>query len=153
MDHIGADPLITDIQRRPVALRHQPRLVTLALALLFLLPGGPTQATDDPNYFELTDGPTISVDWSKGNTQAVTLHGDHTLTFSNGKKGGRYFLVITQDDHGSRNPVWPKSVRWPGDAGLPGHTDLLTTTAKKTDYITFFYNGTTYDALALARNY
>lgn len=128
-------------------------LVLSALAaLLFLLPTGLAQAADDPNYFELTDAPTITVDWSKGNTQAVTLHGDRTLTFTNGKKGGRYMLVITQDEHGSRSVTLPTSVRWPGGTP-PVNPPLLTTSAHKTDYITFFYNGVTYDALALAQHY
>jgi hypothetical protein len=153
MDHRNATLLIAAPPRRPVVLRCEPRLATLALAaLLFLLPAGPARATDDPNYFELTDAPTVTVDWSKGNTQAVMLHGDRRLTFANGKKGGRYLLVITQDKQGSRMVTWPGSVRWPGDNPL-GSTNLLTTTANKTDYVTFFYNGMTYDALAIARNY
>jgi len=129
----------------------------LAPALfLFLLSAAPAFAGNAaPSYVELADAPTITVDWSKGNTQAVTLHGDRALTFSNGQKGGKYLLAITQDATGSRAVKWPASVRWPGGppqtAGRPAN--ILTTTANKTDYITFIYNGVTYDALALAQNY
>jgi hypothetical protein len=127
---------------------------TLALfALLFLLPLAPVLAADaPPSYFELTDAPTITVDWSKGHAQAVTLHGNRTLAFANGRKGDRYVLVITQDETGSRTLSWPSSVRWPGGSP-PAVTDLLTSTAHKTDYLVFFYNGVTYDALSIARNY
>lgn len=99
---------------------------------------------------ELADAATIAVDWSKGNAQTVTLGGNRTLTFSNGQKGGRYLLIIKQDGTGSRTVTWPASIRWPG--GKP-QSSILTTTANKTDYITFFYNGVTYDVLALAQNY
>jgi hypothetical protein len=104
---------------------------------------------------ELADAPTLAVDWSKGDIQTVTLHGNRALTFSNGWKGGRYTLIITQDATGSRTVTWPSSVRWSGGPpqtkGLPAN--ILTTTADKTDYITFFYNGVTYDVLGLAQNY
>ena len=36
------------------------------------------------------------VEWSKGNTQPVTLHGDRTLIFTNGQKGGSYRLIISR---------------------------------------------------------
>lgn len=127
------------------------RILALSF-LIFLPPAAPLFAADGPNYFELKDAPTIDVDWSKSSTQAVTLHGDRRLTFANGTKGRRYLLVITQDATGSRRVVWPSSVRWPGGI-LPPSEDLLTTIANKTDYITFYFNGVTYDALAIARNY
>jgi|SRR5271165_2283676 len=131
----------------------------LALSLLvfvFLLPIPPAYAADAaPSYVELADAPTIAVDWSKGNTQAVTLHGNRAFTFSNGQKGGKYLLILKQDATGSRTVAWPLSVRWPGGPpqtrGQPA--SILTATANKTDYITLFYDGVTYDVLALAPNY
>jgi hypothetical protein len=101
-----------------------------------------------PSYVELTDAPTIAVDWSKGSTQTVTLGGNRALTFSNGQKGGTYRLILKQDAHGSRLVTWPQSVRWPGTTG-----PTLTTTASKTDYVAFFYNGVTYDALGFSQNF
>jgi hypothetical protein len=128
------------------------RLVALT-ALFFLLPL--PIATAATSYIDLTDAPTIVVDWSKGDTQAVTLHGNRALTFSNGQKGGKYLLILKQDATGSRTVTWPASIRWPGGPpqtrGQPAN--ILTTTAGKTDYISFFYNGLSYDALALAQNY
>ena len=80
------------------------------------------------------------------------MHGDRKLAFANGQKGGKYLLVLTQDARGSRLVTLPSSVRWPG-VTPPITPPLLTTTANKTDYITFFYNGVSYDVLALAQNY
>jgi len=129
-------------------------LFLLGLSALFLLSPKqpPASAERTATYFELTDAPEITVDWSKGDTQTATLGGNRTLTFSNGQKGGKYTLIVTQDATGARTVTWPSSVRWPGptQAAVP---PTLTTTANKTDYITFFYNGVNYDALALAQNY
>lgn len=101
---------------------------------------------------ELKDAPTIVVDWSKGNVQYVILGGDRRFEFINGQPSGRYVLVITQDATGSRIPIWPKSVHWPGE---DGGASVFTTTAHKTDYITFFFNRHTraYDVLGLSQNY
>jgi len=113
--------------------------------LLFIAP-----AAADPSYVDLTDSPTITVDWSKGNSQAVTLHGNRAFTFSNGQKGGHYLLIIKQDTTGSRAVTWPPSVHWPGENSPP---PPLTTTANKKDYISFFFDGTTYDLIAISQNF
>lgn len=119
----------------------------LLTLLLFLLSPLPAFASP-PSYVELEDAPTITVDWSRGNVQAVTLHGNRTLVFENGEKGGRYMLAITQDATGSRVMTWPSSVRWPG-----GSPVTFTTTPNKRDYIQFFYDGTNYDTLGLIQNF
>jgi hypothetical protein len=130
------------------------RLLALS-AFLFLLPIQPACADNAaPSYVELADGPTIAVDWSKGDTQSVTLGGNRTLTFSNGQKGGKYLLILTQDATGSRTVTWPSWVRFPGGAPQTGGqpASILTTTADKKDYISFFYDGLSYDAIAFAQN-
>ena len=120
-------------------------------ALLLLLSLQAAHASEaGPSYIELKDAPTIAVDWSKASIQSVTLGGNRTLTFSNGQRGGKYALVIKQDATGSRTVTWPSSVRW---AGGPPQASVLSTTANKTDYITFFYNGVNYDVLSLSQNY
>ena len=95
---------------------------------------------------------TMSVDWSKGDTQVVTLGGNTTLMFSNGRDGGEYVLIIKQDAKGSRLVTWPGTVHWPG-----GTAPVLTTTANHWDSITFIYNESdvagTYDALSISQNY
>ena len=125
----------------------------LTLPFLFMLSLSPVFANNTaPSYVELRDAPTITVDWSKGDTQGVTLHGSRTLVFENGVKGGKYMLVITQDAHGSRKIILPASVRWTGKTP-PTNPPLLTTTAGRTDYLGFFFNGVTYDVLSLAQDY
>jgi hypothetical protein len=124
------------------------RILALS-ALLLLLPFQPScAASAPPSYVELADAPAITVDWSQGNTQSVTLGGNRTLVFSNGQKGGKYLLILKQDATGSRTVTWPFTVRWPGTSG-----PTLTTTANKTDYVSFFYNGVTYDMLALSQGF
>ena len=121
---------------------------TLPLSALFLIVFiGSARAGDTaPSYFDLKDVPNIEVDWSRGNTQSVTLGGNRTLTFSHGQKGGKYTLVLKQDATGSRTVTWPSSVHW---AGVIGPT--LTTTAGKTDYINFFFNGVSYDMVGISQ--
>lgn len=118
-------------------------------AILFLLTAQSAFAVSGTtSYVELTDAPTITVDWSKSGNQFVTLHGNRAFVFLNGEKGKHYTLAITQDATGTRVPNWPASVRC--QAGTcPG----LTSTAGKTDYVGFVYNGINYDMLALSQNF
>lgn len=116
--------------------------------VLFLLSVSPALASTVPSYMELADAPTVTVDWSKGNTQGVTLHGNRTFVFENGEKGGKYMLIVKQDTTGSRVPAWPALVHWPGTS-----PPTLTTTANRKDYISFFYDGVTYDGLAVSQNF
>jgi len=124
-------------------------ILSALLALLPLASGHATEALSSHVYVELPDAPTIAVDWSKGDAQTVTLGGNRALTFSNGKRGGRYTLILKQDPTGTRTVTWPPSVRWPGESH---QASTLTTSANKTDYITFFYNGVTYDAVGIAQS-
>lgn len=123
------------------------RILALA-ALLFLLSVPAVFASDvPPLYAELADAPTITVDWSKGKTQAVTLGGNRTFSFLNAQKGAHFTLILKQDATGSRTVIWPQSVHWPG-VTLP----ILTTTANRKDYITFFYDGVSFDVVGFAQN-
>ncbi len=103
--------------------------------------------------YTLTDTATIAVDWNNGNVQSVVLGGNRTITFSNGKDGGKYILLLKQDGTGNRTITWPgtSTVRW--SAGGTGTT--LTGTASKTDYFGFIYNGidNVYDAVAERLNF
>ena len=92
---------------------------------------------------------TTAINWNNGNTQSITLAATPTtLTFANGQDGGKYTLIIKQDGTGSRTITWPASVRFPD-----GVAPTLTTTAAKTDYIGFIYNGvdSKYDAVAFMK--
>lgn len=125
--------------------------ISAPAVFLFLLSVAPALASEAASsYVELKDAPTIIVDWSRGNTQAVTLHGNRTLVFTNGVKGAKYLLILAQDAHGSRTVEWPSTVQWPG--GAP-QSNILTTTANRKDFIGFFYDGEKYDAVSIAQNY
>lgn len=115
------------------------------LLLMFALPALADDAAH--SYFELADAPKIAVDWNKGSTQSVTLGSNRTVTFSNGQKGGKYSLIVKQDAHGSRIVTWPTIVHWPGGSAI-----TLTGTANKKDYITFFYDGVSYDVVGFTQN-
>jgi hypothetical protein len=126
----------------------------LVLPVLLLLLFASLARADDaaPSYVELADAPTITVDWSKGATQAVNLHGNRTFVFQNGVKGRDYRLIIKQDAVGSRTVTWPASVHWTGSEQInPAAT--LTTTANKKDYLSFFYDGAVYDALSISQDH
>jgi len=98
----------------------------------------------------LSDGATVAIDWDDGNVQSVTLEGDRTFTFSNGNDGAIYTLIIKQDATGTRIPSFPATVRW-----ADGNAPTLTTTASKTDYFTFLYNGvdSKYDCIGQRLNF
>lgn len=120
----------------------------LAPALFLVLLFAPLAFADTlPAYVQLADAPSITVDWSKGKTQAVTLHGNRTVVFTNGQKGAKYTLIIKQDATGSRTVTWPSSVNWPGGTG-----PTLTTTANKKDYLALFFDGESYDGLGMTGN-
>jgi hypothetical protein len=120
-------------------------------ALLFLLSvSAALAAGTTPSYVELADAPTITVDWSKGDTQAVTLHGNRAFVFINGLKGGTYRLIIKQDATGSRTVTWPLSVHWP-TGGMAIGVPTLTTKANKKDYLSFFCDGESYDAIGIVQ--
>lgn len=120
----------------------------LPLSALFLIVFIVTARAGDTatSYVDLKDAPNIEVDWSRGDTQAVTLGGNRILTFSHGQRGGKYTLILKQDATGSRTVTWPSSVRW---AGVLGPT--LSTTANKTDYVNFFFNGVSYDMVGISQ--
>ena len=98
----------------------------------------------------MQDRPANAYGWNNGNVQSVTLGGNRTFTFANGQDGARYVLIIKQDATGSRTATWPASVRW-----ATGSAPVLTTTASKTDYVGFVYNGVDvkYDGTGIAKNY
>ncbi|MBX4192200.1 hypothetical protein KW798_01815 [Candidatus Parcubacteria bacterium] len=85
----------------------------------------------------VTASPTIN--WNAGNVQTITLTSDQTLTFSHGKAGGQYTLIVKQDGLGRRTIIWPSSVQWPN-----GTAPTLTPTPNAKDIISFVNDGTNY---------
>ncbi|MGZ4596277.1 MAG: hypothetical protein ACXV3V_05060 [Actinomycetes bacterium] len=62
----------------------------------------------------------------------VTLTANCTFTFPTAGAGKSFTVVLVQDATGSRTATWPATVRWAG-----GTPPTLTTTASKTDVLTF----------------
>ena len=98
--------------------------------------------------YALTDGSTIAVDWNQSVNQTVTVAGNRTLTFSNPVAGETYTIKITQDATGSRLITWPSTVKWAG-----GSAPTLTTTAARTDQVTFYYDGTNYLDVSIKKDF
>lgn len=84
-------------------------------------------------------GAAKTIDWSNGNEQTITLDSDCTLTFTNGKAGGRYVLVFTQDGTGGWAIAWPGTVVWSG-----GIEPTLDTDPAGISLIAFYYDGSNY---------
>jgi hypothetical protein len=80
------------------------------------------------------DGSTITMDWSKGNTQEVVLGATgRTLAFSNVTPYTSMKIWVWQDGAGSRTiTTYPSCVHWPG-----GTAPTLTATANKFDILVF----------------
>ena len=97
----------------------------------------------------LTDGATITIDWSLGNKHKVTLGGSRTLAFSNTTAGQAIRLQIKQDGTGSRTVTWPSGISWFG-----GSAPTLTTTANKTDEVILECTsaGSAYDGYLVGTN-
>jgi hypothetical protein len=81
----------------------------------------------------------ITVNFSNGPAQKVTLTGNATFTLSNPASGGAYVIKLVQDGTGSRTVTWPAAVKWPS-----GTAPTLSTTATKIDLINLYYDGTSY---------
>ncbi|NTW31246.1 MAG: hypothetical protein HGB12_01200 [Bacteroidetes bacterium] len=108
----------------------------------FVTPGGsPTcgTATWASSCRLVTVTTPANVDWNKSNVQEITLSANRSFTFTNGKSGGFYTLIIKQDGTGGRTVIWPEDVKWAG-----GTEPAFTTSAGAIDLVKFVYDGTNY---------
>jgi len=99
---------------------------------------GPALTTTTPT------GTTATIDWNNGNMQALDLGsatGDVTLTLSNPKASGSYFLKIIQGAT-ARDVVLPSTVLTPG--GSAPTTLDITATNDAVDSLVLAYDGTNY---------
>lgn len=82
----------------------------------------------------LTDGATITPDFSAANNFSVTLGGNRTLANpSNQTAGQSGAIVITQDGTGSRTLSFGSNWKFPN-----GTAPTLTTTANKVDVLVYY---------------
>lgn len=81
----------------------------------------------------LTDGATITPDFSAANNFSVTLGGNRTLAAPTNLTAGQTgFIIVTQDATGSRTLAYASTWKWPG-----GTAPTLTTTASAVDVIAY----------------
>ncbi len=95
--------------------------------------------TFDAEYDNGNSGSADTVNWGNGNKQMSTLTGNCTFTFTAPDGPCNVILRLVQDGTGSRNPVWPSSVKWSG-----GTEPTWSTAAASVDIVSFYYNGSTY---------
>lgn len=83
---------------------------------------------------------TVTVNWDEGNFQMITLTGNITFAFSNGKAGGRYLLKIKTGAGGF-------TVNWPAITWLrtSGAAPTVPTAATKVAMVAVSYDGVDYD--------
>jgi hypothetical protein len=87
----------------------------------------------------LTDGATITPDFSLGNNYSVTLGGSRTLANPNNLTAGQSgVIVITQDATGSRTLAYGSYWKFPG-----GTAPTLTTTASAVDVLAYYVESST----------
>lgn len=100
----------------------------------------------------LTDGPTIALDASAGNTFTVTLAGNRLLdTPTNSSDGQKIVIKITQDLTGSRLLSYTSA--WNFGVDLVGLS--LSTIPGATDYLGAIYNAASskWDVISIVRGY
>jgi len=58
----------------------------------------------------LASGANVTIDWSKGHKQQITLGHDVAFTHSGGVDGETYILYIRQDPASARTPTWVNTI-------------------------------------------
>ena len=92
------------------------------------------QGNSASNVYALTDGTTITPDFTQGNNFSVTLGGNRTMANPTSPTVGQSgVMYISQDATGSRTLAWGAYYKFPNGGGAP----ILTTTASAVD--AFFY--------------
>lgn len=99
-------------------------------------------------YAAASPAASDTINWNNGNNQALTLTGNTTLAFSNPIEGAWYTLFIKQGPGAPFTITWPGSVAWSG-----GSAPTLTTTAGRTDVVSFYFDGTNYIGFVSGTNY
>ncbi|NTW31403.1 MAG: hypothetical protein HGB12_02020 [Bacteroidetes bacterium] len=96
---------------------------------------------NDPKLVIVHDAPSTpaTVDWNSSNVQEITLSASRSLTFTNGKSGGVYHLIVKQDGAGGWAVSWSSGIKW-----TSGSAPALTTSANSSALIKFVYDGTNY---------
>ncbi len=89
------------------------------------------------NGFTVNDPIPAPVNWNNGNVQEIIMTAGRSFTFTNGKSGGLYTLLLKQDGTGGWTSSWPSNIKWTG-----GVIPAFTTSANAVNIIKFVYDGT-----------
>ncbi len=93
-------------------------------------------------YDNGNSGALLTIDWNKSDNQKVLLTDNCTLNFLPPDGVDKLFLKLVQDMIGSRQVIWPETVKWLDNNGQP--PVLTITPATGTDLISCFYDGSDY---------
>ena len=97
------------------------------------------QGNSASNVYALTDGATITPDFSQGNNFSVTLGGNRTLANPTSPVAGQSGIIyIVQDGTGSRTLSYGTYWKFSN-----GYTPTLTTTANAVDALVYTVRNTT----------
>jgi len=102
------------------------------------------QAPTNSYYDAGNSGSSITIDWSLGTIQKVTISAATAINFINGVAGGTYILIMVQNSNFSRS--WTQPVKWAGSS-----QPSWSTSAGQVDIASFLYaNSTWYGGANLA---
>ncbi|NTW32497.1 MAG: hypothetical protein HGB12_07715 [Bacteroidetes bacterium] len=99
------------------------------------------------SFAPITPPASAVVDWNNSNVQEITLSANRYFTFTNGKSGCIYTLIIKQDNTGARTVTWPTEVKWSGNT-----VPTLSTAADAVDIVKFVFDGTKYLVISTTLN-
>lgn len=93
-----------------------------------------------PGEYTIGDsGSSVSVDWSNGASQFVTLSDNATFSFSNAVAGNTYYLRIQQGGYGNKQAYLPSNIVWNS-----GSVPVISVNPWTIDVIGLYFDGTYY---------
>ena len=84
-------------------------------------------------------GSSVSVNWSNGVSQFVTLSDNATFSFSNAVAGNTYYLRIQQGGYGNKQAYLPSNIVWNS-----GSVPVISVSSWTIDVIGLYFDGTYY---------
>lgn len=101
---------------------------------------GAVNVTFEAEFDNGNSGAAKTIDWNNGQKQKVTLTATCTFTFTPLAAGvANLLLKLVQDGTGSRDVVWPASVKWRN-----GVAPNLSNAAGAVDIVSLYFDGTNY---------
>jgi hypothetical protein len=103
--------------------------------------------TFDQEVANTGSGGTVTIDWTAGQKQRLTLTASSTVAFTAPIGVGNFLLRIIQGGSGSYTITWPTQGTAAGNIAWVGKTIItLSTAVTAFDVVSFYYNGSFYSA-------